>query len=77
METARRLVGALESQASSLTSQGLPVVVLAPPDLRRPLYDFSARFVPDVCVVAARELVPGTTVEPAGTLQALALAGAA
>jgi flagellar biosynthesis protein FlhA len=77
METAKRLVGALESHASRLTSQGLPVVVLAPPDLRRPLYDFSARFVPEICVVAARELVPGTTVEPAGTLQALALVGAA
>jgi flagellar biosynthesis protein FlhA len=54
------------------------VVVLAPPDLRRPLYDFASRFVPDVLVVAARELVPGTTVEPAGILAAQAqLQGAA
>jgi flagellar biosynthesis protein FlhA len=46
------------------------VVLLAPPDLRRPLYDFASRFVPDVLVVTARELVPGTTVEPAGVIQA-------
>jgi flagellar biosynthesis protein FlhA len=78
VETARRLVGALESHATRLAAEGHPVVVLAPPDLRRPLFDFASRFVPDVLVVAARELVPGTTVEPAGTLQAQAqLAGAA
>jgi flagellar biosynthesis protein FlhA len=46
------------------------VVVLAPPDLRRPIHDFASRFVPDLWVVAARELVPGTTVEPAGVLHA-------
>ncbi len=78
METARRLVKALEQLAGRLSGEGHPVVVLAPPDLRRPLYDFASRFVPEVSVVAARELVPGTTVEPAGTLQAQAqLAGAA
>ena len=54
------------------------MVLLAPPDLRRPLFEFATRFVPDLLVVTARELVPGTTVEPAGTLHAqAALAGAA
>ena len=78
METARRLVQTLEQHASRLTTAGNPVVILAPPDLRKPLYDFASRFVPEVVVVSARELVPGTTVEPAGTLQAQAqLAGAA
>ncbi|HET6412277.1 MAG TPA: flagellar biosynthesis protein FlhA [Anaeromyxobacter sp.] len=78
METARRLMGVLEEAATRLTADGHPVVLLAPPDLRRPLFDFASRFVPEVAVVAARELVPGTTVEPAGTLQAPAqLAGAA
>ncbi|GAO05527.1 flagellar biosynthesis protein FlhA [Anaeromyxobacter sp. PSR-1] len=70
VETARRLVASLESGATRLTGAGHPVVVLAPPDLRRPLFDFASRFVPDVQVLAARELVPGTTVEPAGTVQA-------
>ena len=70
METARRLISSLEGHASRLAAAGLPVVVLAPPDLRRPLFDFASRFVPDLWVVAARELVPGTTVEPAGLLQA-------
>jgi flagellar biosynthesis protein FlhA len=78
METARRLVKSLEQLAGRLAAEGHPVVLLAPPDLRRPLYDFASRFVPEVSVVAARELAPGTTVEPAGTLQAQAqLAGAA
>ncbi|HYS80769.1 MAG TPA: flagellar biosynthesis protein FlhA [Anaeromyxobacteraceae bacterium] len=70
VETARRLIGSLESHAQRLAAAGLPVVLLAPPDLRRPLFDFGARFVPDLWVIAARELVPGTTVEPAGVVQA-------
>jgi len=70
VETARRLVASLEGRATQLAAAGQPVVLLAPPDLRRPLYDFASRFVPDVLVVTARELVPGTTVEPAGVIQA-------
>ncbi len=76
VETARRLIGSLEAQAARLATAGNAVVLLAPPDLRRPLYDFAIRFVPDLWVVTARELVPGTTVEPAGTVQ-LALPAAA
>ncbi|MFO0580766.1 MAG: flagellar biosynthesis protein FlhA [Anaeromyxobacter sp.] len=70
VETARRLVASLEGRATQLAAAGQPVVLLAPPDLRRPLFEFASRFVPDVLVVTARELVPGTTVEPAGTIQA-------
>jgi flagellar biosynthesis protein FlhA len=76
METARRLIASLEAQAARLATAGSAVVVLAPPDLRRPLYDFAVRFVPELWVVTARELVAGTTVEPAGTIQ-LALPAAA
>jgi flagellar biosynthesis protein FlhA len=72
VEVARRLVASLETAATQLATAGNPVVVLAPPDLRRPLWDFASRFVPDLLVVTARELVPGTAVEPAGTLQAQA-----
>jgi flagellar biosynthesis protein FlhA len=77
VETARRLVGALETQATRLATAGNPVVLLAPPDLRRPLFDFGNRFVPDLLVVSARELTPGTTVEPAGVVAAQAMLGAA
>ena len=59
-----------------MATSGNGVVLLAPSDLRRPLYEFASRFVPELWVVTARELVPGTTVEPAGTLQ-LALPAAA
>ena len=70
IETARRLIASLEGHATRLATAGQPVVLLAPPDLRRPIFDFASRFVPDLWVVAARELVPGTTVEPAGVVQA-------
>ncbi|HET7754236.1 MAG TPA: flagellar biosynthesis protein FlhA [Anaeromyxobacteraceae bacterium] len=72
VDSARRLVGSLESHATRLATGGQPVVILAPPDLRKPLFDFASRFVPELCVVSARELVPGTTVQPAGSLQASA-----
>ena len=77
VETARRLVGSLEGQATRLATAGHPVVLLAPPDLRRPLFEFGSRFVPDLLVVSARELTPGTTVEPAGVVGAHAMLGAA
>jgi flagellar biosynthesis protein FlhA len=76
VETARRLVASLEAHGARMATAGHAVVLLAPPDLRRPLYEFASRFVPELWVVTARELVPGTTVEPAGTVQ-LALPAAA
>jgi flagellar biosynthesis protein FlhA len=66
--TARRLVSGIESAGARLAAAGLPTVIVASSDLRRPLFDFASRFVPDLLVVTARELVPGTTVEPAGTI---------
>jgi flagellar biosynthesis protein FlhA len=66
--TARRFIGTLETHAASLAAAGRPTVVIAPPDLRRPLFDFGSRFVPDLWVITARELVPGTSVEPAGVI---------
>jgi len=68
LTTARRFIASLEQHAASLASAGRPTVVIAPPDLRRPLFDFGSRFVPDLWIITARELVPGTSVEPAGTL---------
>jgi flagellar biosynthesis protein FlhA len=76
VETARRLIAALEALASRLVTSGRSVVLLSPPDLRRPLHDFASRFVPELWVVTARELVPGTTIEPAGVVQ-IALPAAA
>jgi flagellar biosynthesis protein FlhA len=68
IEVARRLIASVESRASALAAAGRAAVVLAPADLRRPLFDFFSRFVPDLFVVSARELAPGTTIEPAGTV---------
>jgi flagellar biosynthesis protein FlhA len=68
IDTARRLVGALESRAARFAADGNPTVIIAPPDLRRPLFDFASRFVPDLWVVTARELVAGTQVDPVATI---------
>ncbi|HXU82630.1 MAG TPA: flagellar biosynthesis protein FlhA [Polyangia bacterium] len=68
LTTARRFIAALEQHAAGLAAAGKPTVVIAPPDLRRPLFDFGSRFVPDLWIITARELVPGTSVEPAGVL---------
>ncbi|WP_373049420.1 flagellar biosynthesis protein FlhA [Vulgatibacter sp.] len=67
--TARKLIEALESNAATLAAAGRTPVLLAPPDLRRPLFDFVSRFVPDMQVISARELLAGTAVEPAGQIQ--------
>jgi flagellar biosynthesis protein FlhA len=66
--TAKRLVSNLEAHAANFAALGRPTTLVAPPDLRRPLHDFASRFVPDLWVVTARELVSGTQVEPAGTI---------
>ncbi|AKU93009.1 flagellar biosynthesis protein FlhA [Vulgatibacter incomptus] len=69
LETARQLIAQLETLSAALSAAGNVPVLLAPPDLRRPLFDFASRFVPELQVISARELVPGTSVEPAGLLQ--------
>jgi len=68
LDTARRLIASLETRASTLAAAGHSPVLLAPTDLRKPLFDFASRFVPELSVISARELVPGTTIEPAGTV---------
>ena len=69
LETARKLIKNLETRAASLALNGHSVVVLTAPDLRRPVFEFASRFVSDLWVVTARELLPGTTIETAGSLQ--------
>ncbi len=68
INTARALIASLENRAAALAAQGRSAVVLAPADLRRAVFEFASRFVPDLFVVSARELAPGTTIEPAGTI---------
>jgi flagellar biosynthesis protein FlhA len=66
--TAKRFIANLETHASNFAAMGRPTTLVAPPDLRRPIFDFASRFIPDLWVVTARELSPGTQVEPAGTI---------
>ncbi len=76
LESARQLIQQIERLASTLSTAGHLPVILAPPELRRPIFDFASRFVPEVWVISARELIPGTAVEPAGVLQLTARAAA-
>ena len=66
--TAKKFVANLESHAANFAAIGRPTTLVVSPDLRRPIYDFASRFIPDLLVVTARELVSGTQVEPAGTI---------
>ena len=68
INTARALIASLETRAAALAAQGRSAVILAPADLRRALFEFASRFIPDLFVVSARELAPGTTIEPAGVI---------
>ncbi|MDX2022658.1 MAG: flagellar biosynthesis protein FlhA [Deltaproteobacteria bacterium] len=69
IDTARRLVAELEKMAARQAAEGRSMVVITSPDLRRPLFDFGSRFVNDLFVVTARELTPGTSVQPVGTIE--------
>jgi flagellar biosynthesis protein FlhA len=77
IETARQLIDGLEIEAARLAALGHPCVVLASPDLRYALYSFASRFVPDLWVISARELTPGTSVEPIGMIRLTPQAAAA
>lgn len=68
VNTAKRFINNLEAHAANFAASGRPTTLVAPPDLRRPIFDFASRFIPDLWVVTARELSPGTQVEPAGTI---------
>jgi flagellar biosynthesis protein FlhA len=74
LDTARRLISVVEEHAARRAAEGLPTVIITAPDLRRPLFEFLSRFVNDFYVITARELVPGTAVEPAGTVEYTAIA---
>lgn len=69
IDTARRLVAELEKMAARQAAEGRSAVVITSPDLRRPLFEFGSRFVNDLFVITARELTPGTSVQPVGTIE--------
>ncbi len=76
VDSARRLVAALEAQAARRAAEGQVLVIITAPDLRRPLFDFATRFISDFFIITARELVPGTTVDPIGTIELVAAVNA-
>lgn len=69
LPTAQALLESLRHEASRLAAQGHATVILAPPDLRRALFTFASRFIPDLTVVAARELAAGTRIERSGEVR--------
>jgi flagellar biosynthesis protein FlhA len=68
IDIARKIVDTLQERAAVQTTEGIPLVVVAPSDLRRPFFEFVSRFVPEVNVVTPREIASGFTVEPVATI---------
>jgi len=68
IDIARKVVDTLQERAAVQTTEGIPLVVVAPSDLRRPFFEFVSRFVPEVNVVTPREIASGFTVEPMTTI---------
>lgn len=68
LATAQRLVGQLSRGAQTLAELGYPPVLLAPSDLRYPLWRFGHRFVPQLTVLANDELPSRVTVRTEMTL---------
>ncbi|RME27846.1 MAG: flagellar biosynthesis protein FlhA [Deltaproteobacteria bacterium] len=72
MNAARVLINRVQSQA--VGSPTSPVVVTTP-DLRRPLFDLLARFVPQLAVLSHEELQPGVEVRTIGVVSVKDLIG--
>jgi flagellar biosynthesis protein FlhA len=68
IDIARKIVDTLQERAAVQTTEGIPLVVVAPSDLRRPFFEFVSRFVPEVNIVTPREIASGFTVEPVATI---------
>jgi flagellar biosynthesis protein FlhA len=73
VDTARRVIAAVQEHAARRAADGASTVLITAPDLRRPAFEFLSRFVNDFHVITARELVPGTSVEPVGTIDSFAI----
>jgi len=65
---AQHLISEVQAGISRLANGGKQPVLLAAPDLRRPLFTFLIRFVPDLFVVSAQELTPGIALEVVHTV---------
>ncbi len=61
--TARRFIDELQASGEALTARGIPLVLLVPPEIRRPVRALLERFAPDWAVVSHREVDSGINVE--------------
>ena len=68
LQTAQALLSALQRMVEKSNLEGHPPVLLAPPDLRYPLWRFANRFLPQLIVLSQRELPPRVEVVTSSTL---------
>ncbi len=61
--TARRFIDDLKTTGEDLAARGTPLVLLVPPEIRRPVRALLERFAPDWAVVSHREVDPNVNVE--------------
>jgi flagellar biosynthesis protein FlhA len=69
LQTAQQLLAGLQKVVEAANMSGAAPVLLAPPDLRYPLWKFANRFLPQLVVISQRELPARVDVVTTTTLQ--------
>jgi len=70
--TARTFIDGLARTAESVSAAGKPLVLLVPPELRRPVQSLVQRFAEGWAVISHREVDAGTDVRAAGEIAVVA-----
>ena len=68
LQTAQQLLSGLQRVVETANLHGVPPILLAPPDLRYPLWRFANRFLPQLVVLSQRELPPRVEVSTSSTV---------
>ncbi|GMV43216.1 MAG: flagellar biosynthesis protein FlhA [Myxococcales bacterium] len=68
LQTAQQLLAGLQRLVETANLNGVSPILLAPPDLRYPLWRFANRFLPQLVVLSQRELPPRVEVNTLSTV---------
>lgn len=68
LTTAQGLFEQIEAVMGQFAARDSDVILLSPPDLRAPLYQFLSQFFPDLHVICHREIVPQAQIVSVGQL---------
>ncbi|MBP9839262.1 MAG: FHIPEP family type III secretion protein, partial [Proteobacteria bacterium] len=65
---AQRLISGLKANIDRFAQKGANPVLLAPSNLRGPLYSFTERFIPGFTILSHQEILPTTKVQSLGVV---------